>query len=77
MLVNKDYEFRIYPNTSLEILIARTISCSYYIFNRFIDVWDHTYNETRMIYYSCCTKLTQFKQKMITRWLKEVDSIAL
>lgn len=33
MLVNKAYKFRIYPNKEQEILIAKTIGCSRFVFN--------------------------------------------
>ncbi|PGV93647.1 hypothetical protein COD86_17595 [Bacillus cereus] len=33
MLVNKAYKFRIYPNKKQEILIAKTIGCSRFVFN--------------------------------------------
>ncbi|PEY37229.1 hypothetical protein CN354_13615 [Bacillus cereus] len=33
MLVNKAYKFRIYPNKKKEILIAKTIGCSRFVFN--------------------------------------------
>ncbi|CAH2464289.1 hypothetical protein IIQ_05304 [Bacillus cereus VD118] len=36
MLVNKSYKFRIYPNQRQEILIAKTIECSRFVFNRFL-----------------------------------------
>ncbi|GJM78065.1 hypothetical protein HMSSN139_05610 [Paenibacillus sp. HMSSN-139] len=35
MLVNKAYKFRIYPNKEQEILIAKTIGCSRFVFNYF------------------------------------------
>ncbi|PDZ08869.1 hypothetical protein CN568_27965 [Bacillus pseudomycoides] len=33
MLVNKAYKFCIYPNKKQEILIAKTIGCSRFVFN--------------------------------------------
>ena len=35
MLVNKAYKFRIYPNKEQEILTAKTIGCSRFVFNHF------------------------------------------
>ncbi|MEH0005934.1 helix-turn-helix domain-containing protein, partial [Bacillus cytotoxicus] len=35
MLVKKAYKFRIYPNKEQEILIAKTIGCSRFVFNYF------------------------------------------
>ncbi|KAB7666289.1 IS200/IS605 family element RNA-guided endonuclease TnpB [Bacillus sp. B1-b2] len=77
MLVNKAYKFRIYPTKKQEILIAKTIGCSRFVFNRFLAQWNDTYKETGkgLTYNSCSAELTQLKKEVI--WLKEVDSIAL
>ncbi|WP_410985664.1 IS200/IS605 family element RNA-guided endonuclease TnpB [Bacillus cereus] len=79
MLVNKAYKFRIYPNKEQEILIAKTIGCSRFVFNHFLALWNDTYNETGkgLTYPSCSAELTQLKKKQNTIWLKDVDSIAL
>ncbi|MDM5152516.1 IS200/IS605 family element RNA-guided endonuclease TnpB [Bacillus sp. DX1.1] len=79
MLVNKTYKFRIYPNEEQEILIAKTIGCSRFVFNRFLALWNDTYKETGkgLTYNSCSAELTQLKKHKDTIWLKEVDSIAL
>ena len=77
MLVNKAYKFRIYPNKEQEILIAKTIGCSRFVFNHFLARWNDTYKETGkgLTYNSCSAELTQLKKELV--WLKEVDSIAL
>lgn len=77
MLVNKAYKFRIYPNKEQEIVIAKTIGCSRFVFNRFLARWNDTYKETGkgLPYHSCSAELTQLKKEFV--WLKEVDSIAL
>lgn len=79
MLVNKAYKFRIYPNKVQEILIAKTIGCSRFVFNYFLTLWNDTYKETGkgLTYPSCSAELTQLKKQQDTLWLKEVDSIAL
>ncbi|MGH0516067.1 IS200/IS605 family element RNA-guided endonuclease TnpB [Bacillus cereus] len=79
MLINKAYKFRIYPNKKQEILIAKTIGCSRFVFNHFLALWNNTYKETGkgLTYPSCSAELTQLKKKQDTVWLKEVDSIAL
>ncbi|MCQ6531200.1 IS200/IS605 family element RNA-guided endonuclease TnpB [Bacillus mycoides] len=79
MLVNKAYKFRIYPNQEQEILIAKTIGCSRFVFNRFLSMWNHTYKETGkgITYSTCSAELTQLKKQEDTQWLTEVDSIAL
>ncbi|QWH20783.1 transposase (plasmid) [Bacillus mycoides] len=79
MFINKAYKFRIYPNKIQEILIAKTIGCSRFVFNRFLTMWNNTYKETGkgLTYNSCSSELTQLKKQNDTIWLKEVDSIAL
>lgn len=77
MLVNKAYKFRIYPNKEQEILIAKTIGCSRFVFNYFLAKWNDAYKETGkgLTYNSCSSQLTQLKKELV--WLKEVDSIAI
>ena len=77
MLVNKAYKFRIYPTKEQEILIAKTIGCSRFVFNCFLGRWNDTYKETGkgLSYHSCSAELTHLKKEFV--WLKEVDSIAL
>jgi putative transposase len=77
MLVNKAYQFRIYPTKEQEILIAKTIGCGRFVFNRFLAQWNDIYKETGkgLTYNSCSAELTLLKKEIV--WLKEVDSIAL
>lgn len=77
MLVNKAYKFHIYPTKEQEILIAKTIGCSRFVFNHFLAKWNDTYKETGkgLTYNSCSSQLTKLKKELV--WLKEVDSIAL
>ncbi|MBD8070033.1 IS200/IS605 family element RNA-guided endonuclease TnpB [Bacillus sp. PS06] len=76
-MVNKSYKFRIYPTKAQEILIAKTIGCSRYVFNYFLGKWKDTYKETGkgLTYNTCSAELTQLKKELV--WLKDVDSIAL
>jgi putative transposase len=77
MIVNKAYKFRIYPSKEQEILIAKTIGCSRFVFNHFLAKWNDTYKATGkgLTYNSCSSQLTQLKKELV--WLKEVDSIAI
>ena len=77
MLINKAYKFRIYPSKEQEILIAKTIGCSRFVFNHFLAKWNDTYKATGkgLTYNSCSSQLTQLKKELT--WLKEVDSIAI
>lgn len=77
MLVKKAYKFRIYPNKEQEILIAKTIGCSRFVFNHFLGKWNDVYKETDkgLTYNACSAQLPQLKMEL--EWLKEVDSIAI
>lgn len=77
MLVNKAYKFRIYPSKEQEILIAKTIGCSRFVFNHFLAKWNDAYKATGkgLTYNSCSSQLPQLKKELV--WLKEVDSIAI
>ncbi|WP_026829297.1 IS200/IS605 family element RNA-guided endonuclease TnpB [Exiguobacterium artemiae] len=77
MLKHKAYKFRIYPTKEQEILIAKTIGCSRFVFNYFLSKWDETYQATGkgMSYGSCSKEIPMLKQEH--NWLKEVDSHSL
>ncbi|PEL12581.1 transposase, partial [Bacillus sp. AFS017336] len=77
MMINKAYKFRIYPNKEQETLIAKTIGCCRFVFNRFLEKWNDAYKETGqgLTYNTCSAELTQLKKELV--WLKEVDSISL
>lgn len=77
MLVNKAHRFRIYPTKEQEVLIAKTIGCSRFVFNRYLAMWQDTYRDTGkgLTYGTCSADLTRLKKEL--HWLKEVDSIAL
>ena len=79
MMIHKAYKFRIYPNQEQQILIAKTIGCSRFVFNRFLSEWNKIYKETGkgLSYNACSAKLTLLKKEEGTLWLKEVDSTAL
>ncbi|RDU37709.1 transposase [Neobacillus piezotolerans] len=71
------YKFRIYPSKHQEILIAKTIGCSRFVFNHFLSKWNDTYKETGkgLSYYKCSSRLPSLKKEL--PWLKEVDSTAI
>ncbi|WP_214820926.1 MULTISPECIES: IS200/IS605 family element RNA-guided endonuclease TnpB [unclassified Exiguobacterium] len=77
MLKHKAYKFRIYPTKKQEILIAKTIGCSRFVFNHFLAKWDETYQATGkgLSYESCSKEIPLLKQEF--DWLKEVDSHSL
>src|SRR5690625_550768 len=73
MLVNKAYKFRIYPTKEQETLIAKTIGCSRFVFNRFLGRWNDTYKETGkgLTYSSCSAELTKLKKELV--WLQGIN----
>lgn len=77
MLKHKAYKFRIYPAKEQEILIAKTIGCSRFVFNHFLAKWDETYKATGkgLSYGSCSKEIPLLKQQF--DWLKEVDSTSV
>lgn len=77
MLKHKAYKFRIYLTKEQEILIAKTIGCSRFVFNHFLAKWDETYKGTGkgLSYGSCSKEIPVLKQEF--DWLKEVDSHSL
>lgn len=74
MLKHKVYKFRIYPTKEQEILIAKTLGCSRFVFNHFLAKWDEMYKATGkgLSYGSCSKEIPMLKQEF--EWLKEVDS---
>ncbi|MEY8347936.1 IS200/IS605 family element RNA-guided endonuclease TnpB [Bacillus cereus] len=77
MLVHKAYKFRIYPNAEQKIRIAKTIGCSRFVFNYFLEKWNDRYKETGkgLTYGTCSSQLSTLKKEFV--WLKEVDNTAL
>ncbi|WP_459783851.1 RNA-guided endonuclease TnpB family protein, partial [Alkalibacterium sp. s-m-22] len=60
-------------------MINKTIGCSRFIYNHFLNQWNETYKETGkgLSYGKCSAQLSSLKKQEETEWLKEVDSIAL
>ncbi|MBP1919646.1 IS200/IS605 family element RNA-guided endonuclease TnpB [Youngiibacter multivorans] len=75
----KAYEYRIYPDKKQETLIARTIGCSRFVYNHFLELWNKEYEETGkgLTYYACSKLLTKLKRDPETVWLCEVDKFSL
>ena len=76
-IINKAFRFRIYPNKTQKELITKTIGCSRFVFNHFLEKWNNTFKTTNkgLSYNTCSAQLTQLKKELL--WLKEVDSISL
>ncbi|MGX7059843.1 IS200/IS605 family element RNA-guided endonuclease TnpB [Vagococcus humatus] len=79
MLRHKAYKFRLYPNVEQEILMAKTIGSSRFIYNHMLNAWNISYQETGkgLSYGKCSAMLPAMKKSDDTSWLREVDSVAL
>lgn len=77
MLRNKAYKFRIYPTAEQELFFNKTIGCSRFVFNHFLDKWNKAYEETGkgLSKVKCDKMLTPLKAEL--EWLTEVDSRGL
>lgn len=75
--IYKGYKFRIYPTKNQEVIINKTIGCSRFVFNYFLEKWNDTYKNTGkgLTYNKCSSNLTKLKKELL--WLQEVDSLAL
>lgn len=79
MKIHKAYKFRLYPTKEQVVLIIKTIGCSRFVYNHFLNQWNETYTEKGewLSYGNCSAQLPFLKKQEETEWLKEVDSIAL
>lgn len=77
MLHHKAFKFRIYPTQEQSVLMRKTLGCSRFVFNHFLEKWNQTYQTTGkgLSYNTCTVRLPAMKREW--PWLKEVDSIAL
>ena len=77
MLQKKAFRFRLYPTKEQTVLINKTIGCSRFVYNYFLDKWNTVFNITGkgLSYNTCATHLPILKKEF--EWLKEIDSTAL
>ncbi|WP_438315855.1 IS200/IS605 family element RNA-guided endonuclease TnpB [Sporosarcina sp. FA9] len=75
--VHKGFKFRLYPTKEQEVLIAKTIGCSRFVFNHFLYAWNHAYKTTGkgLSYSKCSSQTIELKEQF--DWLREVDAHAL
>lgn len=79
MKYTKGYRFRLYPNKEQIILLNKTLGCSRFVFNHFLNIRKTAWEEEKksVAYSDTSALLTQLKADAQYSWLKEVDSIAL
>lgn len=68
----KAYKFRLYPNTSQEILINKTFGCVRLVYNYFLD---ECMNKGYIRVFDMCSEIKELYNKY--SFLKEVDSCSL
>jgi len=75
--LHKAFKFRLYPNDEQTILINKTIGCTRYVYNHFLDTRIKVFEveQKTLSFNVCCLELTQLKKQI--EWLQEVDSMAL
>ena len=78
-MVQKAYEFRLYPTDEQKLQIGKTIGSSRYVYNNFLARRKELYTIERLslTYNQCSAILTTMKRGDETRWLKDVDKFAL
>jgi putative transposase len=77
VIIQKAFKFRLFPTEEQAVLINKSIGCSRFVYNHFLDSWEKTYQQTGkgLTYNTCSKALTQLKHAL--PWLKEPDKFAL
>jgi putative transposase len=78
-IVEKRYNFRIYPTREQEVLIQKSFGCCRFVYNRYLAKRIEAYEkEHRFLGLNECSRdLTLLKQAAGMEWLAEADSNAL
>lgn len=72
MQITRGFQYRIYPNKQQQELIAKTIGCCRFIYNKMLADKIDYYKENKSMLFN-----TPAQYKIEFEWLREVDSIAL
>ena len=77
--IDMAYKGVLYPNANQRTLIAKTLGCCRFVFNRFLNERKTVYKNTgkSLSYVDQCKELPKMKLNPDTIWLNEVDSTAL
>ena len=77
MIINRAYEFRLYPTNEQKILVNKTFGCTRFIYNYYLDKKINEYKDKKNSL-SCYDTIKDLKNLYIEYpFLKEVDSISL
>ena len=77
--MDKAYRYRIYPNKSQKILLARTFGCVRFVYNHFLNKKQKLYESdvTNLSYNDMAHEVVDMKHTPEYAWLSEVDATAL
>ena len=76
-IVYKAHRFRLYPNKTQCVQMAKTFGSVRFVYNHFLDAWNTSYTSTgKGLSESSCKKALP-PLKVVFSFLKEVDAIAL
>ncbi|TCS92613.1 helix-turn-helix protein, partial [Hazenella coriacea] len=75
--MHQAYKFRLYPTKKQATLMNKSIGCSRFVFNHFLDKWNEAYETKKkgLTYNACSKQLIVLKKEL--EWLKEVDATSL
>ena len=75
----KAYKYRIYPNKTQEVLLAKHFGCARYIYNYGLERKIKSYSETKksISRFTIQADLPKLKKAERTKWLSEVNSLSL
>ena len=77
--IDKGYQGILYPTGEQEVLIAKTLGCCRYVYNRFLSERIEAFEKEKrtLSYVEQCKELPLLKADPATLWLKEADATAL
>ena len=75
----KTYEYRLYPNKTQEVQIAKQFGCCRFVYNKALALREETYIAKRkhLSKYDLIKEITKWKKQEEFSWLNEVNSQAL
>ncbi len=79
MKQKRAYQYRCYPTTEQETILARTFGCARFVYNWALRLRTHAYSQEqqRIGYHETSTQLTALKQQPAYQWLNAVASVPL
>ena len=77
--VRQGFRFRLYPTREQETLLRKTLGCSRFVWNYFLDLRQKSWKQENksLSYYDTAKILTQLKKEPEYSWLSEVSIIPL